>query len=75
MSLFINIERGIGEQWKQKLHESMVEAGKEEKSLAEERGDFHEGMPAITVVLGWSKHSHKHFCNAKSGVAIIIGRN
>ena len=32
---FINIERGIGEQWKCKLQEAMAEAGKEEKRLAE----------------------------------------
>lgn len=73
---FINVERGIGEQWKQKLRDSMAEAGREEKRLAEEKGDFHEGVPAITVVLdgGWSKRSHKHSYNAKSGVGIIIGK-
>lgn len=54
----------------------MLAAGREEKQLAEERGDLHEGIPAITVVLdgGWSKRSHKHSYNAKSGVAIIIGK-
>ncbi len=38
----------------------MAAAGKEEKRLAEERGDFHEVVPAITVVVdgGWSKRSH-----------------
>ncbi len=73
---FINVERAIGEQWKHELLKSMIEAGKEEKRLAEERGDFHEGIPAITVVVdgGWSKRSHKHSYNAKSGVAIIIGK-
>ena len=73
---FINIERGIGEQSKRKLQEAMVVAGKEEKRLAEERGVFHEGVPAIAVVLdgGWSKRSHKHSYNATSGVAIIIGK-
>ncbi len=32
-------------------------AGKEEKTI--ERGDFHEGVPAITVIVdgGWSKRS------------------
>ena len=44
--------------------------------MAEERGDYHEGIPALTVVVdgGWSKRSHKHSYNAKSGVGIIIGR-
>ncbi len=51
----------------------MLEAGKEEKLLAEERGSFHEGVPAITVIVdgGWSKRSHKHSYNANSGAAII----
>ena len=54
----------------------MAIAGKEEKRLAEERGAFHKGVPSITVALdgGWSKRSHKHSYNAKSGVAIIIGK-
>ena len=44
--------------------------------LAEERGDYHDGVPAITVIVdgGWSKRSHKHSYNAKSGTAIIIGK-
>jgi len=56
--------------------ESMLEAGREEKRLAEERGCFHEGVPAISVIVdgGWSKHSHKHCYNANSGVGIILGR-
>ena len=40
-----------------------------------ERGEYHEGVPAITVIVdgGWSKRSHKHSYNAKCGVGIIIG--
>ena len=73
---FINTERDIGEWWQNQLQEVMVEAGKEEKKLAEERADFHEGVPAITVIVdgGWSKRSHRHSYNAKSGVGIIIGQ-
>ena len=65
-----------GEWWASRLEESMLEAGREEKRLAEARGDYHQGVPAITVVVdgGWSKRSHKHSYNAKSGVAIIIGQ-
>ena len=39
----------------------MVAVGKEEKRLAEERGEYHEGVPAISVIVdgGWSKRSHK----------------
>ena len=43
---FINTERQIGEWWRAKLHKSMVEAGCEERKLAIERKDFHEGVPA-----------------------------
>ena len=73
---FISTERDIGMWWQQELKQVMVEAGKEEKRLAEERGDFHEGVPAITVVVdcGWSKRSHRHSYNAKSGVGIIAGQ-
>ena len=44
--------------------------------LAVERKDYHNGVPAVTVVAdgGWSKRSHKHSYNAKSGVAVIIGK-
>lgn len=73
---FIHTEHDIGQWWKEKLAESMAEAGREEKRLAQERGSYHEGIPAITVILdgGWSKRSHKHSYNANSGVAIIIGK-
>lgn len=73
---FTNSERDIGEWWRKELEHIMVDAGKEEKRLAEERGDYHEGVPAITVVVdaGWSKRSHRHSYNAKSGVGIIAGQ-
>ena len=73
---FICTERGIGEWWQRKLEETMLEAGKEERRLAIERNDFHQGIPAVTVIVdgGWSKRSHRHSYNAKSGVAIIIGK-
>ncbi len=72
---FIETEREIGEYWRMILEEVMVEAGKEEKRLAEMRHDHHNGVPAITVIVdgGWSKRSHKHSYNAKSGVAVIFG--
>ena len=36
----------------------------------------YQGVPAVTVIVdgGWSKRTPKHSCNAKSGVAIIIGK-
>ena len=54
----------------------MLEAGKMERQLAEERGDYHEGIPAITVIVdsGWSKRSHRHSYNANYGVGIVIGQ-
>ena len=73
---FISTERDIGEWWRTELVKTMKAAGKEEKQLAEQRGDYHEGIPSITVIVdgGWSKRSHKHSYNAKSGVGIIIGK-
>ena len=54
----------------------MIEAGVAEKELAFQRGDLHHGVPAITVVAdgGWSKRSHRHSYNARSGVAVIFGK-
>ncbi len=54
---FIDTERAIGEMWKQELLQSMAEAGREERQLVMERGEYHEGVPAIAVVVdgGWSK--------------------
>ena len=74
-SCFQQTERDIGEWWTTRLEQAMIEAGQEEKRLAEERNDYHQGVPAITVIVdgGWSKRSHKHSYNAKSGVGVIIG--
>ncbi|KAJ8298756.1 hypothetical protein KUTeg_022816, partial [Tegillarca granosa] len=49
--------------------------GAEERRIAIEKGNFHEGVPSITVICdgGWSKRSHKHSYNAMVGCAIIIG--
>ena len=58
-----------------RLLEAMKEAADEEKQHAIETQDYHDGVPAITVVAdaGWSKRTHKHSYNAKSGVAVIFG--
>ena len=47
---FVQSEHSIGEWWRQELKRSMAAAGEEEKRLDEERGDYHEGIPA--------NHSH-----------------
>ena len=73
---FQKTENDIGKWWSTRLQEAMLDAGREEKRLAEERNDYHQEVPAITVIVdgGWSKRSHKHSYNAKSGVGIIIGQ-
>ena len=73
---FQNTEKRIGKWWWDLAEKTCSEAAAEEKKLAIERNSFHEGVPAITVIVdgGWSKRSHKHSYNAKSGVAIIIGK-
>ena len=73
---FSATERSIGLWWQEKLKEEMIAAGKEEKCLAEKRGDYHEGVSTITVVVdaGWCKCSHRHSYNAKSGVGIIVSQ-
>lgn len=51
-------------------------AGEEEKAIAIAQNRYHQGIQAITVIVdgGWSKRTHKHTYNAKSGVGIIIGK-
>ena len=62
---FTLTQNDIGEWWRKKLHESVIEAGKEERELAEQNGNYHHRVPAITVIVdaGWSKRSHKHSYN------------
>ena len=73
---FIQIETQIGNKWEDILSTEIQKAGEEEKRLAIERKYFFQDVPTITVVVdgGWSKRSHKHSYNAKSGVALIIGK-
>ena len=72
---FIASEKAIGRSWKSALDDSMKEAAEIEKENAIESGSYYQGMPAISVIVdgGWSKRTHKHSYNTKSGVAIIIG--
>ena len=73
---FKSTEELLGKAWNNQLISEMEAAGREERMLAVERKDYHNGVPAVTVVVdgGWSKRSHKHSYNAKSGVAVIIGK-
>ena len=53
----------------------MIKTGREGKQIAEQNKDYHEGVPAITVVVDgdWIKWSHKHSYNANSAVSVIFG--
>lgn len=55
----------------------MKAAGREEKQHAIEQNNYHQDVPAITVIVdgGWSKRTHKHSYNALSGVGVIIGKH
>ena len=74
--LYTTTERFLSDCMHQLPTEKMIAAEEEEKKPAMARGDFHQGTPAITVVVddGWSKQSHKHSYNAKSGFAVIFGQ-
>ena len=54
----------------------MLVAGEEERRLAIQNNEYHQGVPYITVIAdgGWIKRSHKHTYKASGGVAIIIGK-
>ena len=53
---FVNTEKTIGKWWWDCMEKSCNEAAVEERKLAIEKGSFHEGVPAITVIIdgGWS---------------------
>lgn len=72
---FSKVESQIGALWKEAITSDMIEAGKEERQLAEAAGVKDEDVPAIYVIVdgGWSMRSFQHRYTAKSGVAIIIG--
>ena len=74
---FTATERYSTEELKSMLAQSMLEAGREEREHAISQNDYFQDIPAITVIGdgGWSKRSHKHSYNAKSGVAVIIGHH
>ena len=73
--MFRKIEQFLGEAMKEQLLVAMAKAGEEEKEIAIENNHFHQGIPYISIVAdgGWSKRSHKHSYNAKSGVGVIFG--
>ena len=72
---FINLERSMGTTFEAIVSTQLLTAGKMERQLAIAQGNYHNGVPAITVVVdaGWSKRSHKHSYNANSGVGVIFG--
>ena len=72
---FIYLEHQLGAAFEQLVSDGLLAAGKEKKEQAITSGAYHGRVPAPTVVVdgGWSKRSHKHSYNAKSGVGVIFG--
>ena len=68
--LFQKTKQFLGEAMKRQLIISMTIAGEQEKEMAIYENHYHQGVPYVSVVAdgGWSKRSHKHLYNAKSGV-------
>lgn len=72
---FVSIERSLGTAFEDIVTHELLSAGKEEREHAVKHNKFFEDVPACTVVVdgGWSKRSHKHSYNSKSGVGVIFG--
>ena len=52
--MFTEIEQCLGTSFEQLLLELMMKTGREEKQIAEQNKNYHEGVPAITVrSCGW----------------------
>ena len=73
---FVHTEQMIEKWWWKLLEESMISAGKEEKQIAINKGQYHNNVLAITVIVdgGWSKRTHKHSYNGLSCVGVIFGK-
>ena len=73
--MFTEIEQCLGTSSEQLLLKLMFNTGREEKQIAKQIKNYHEGVPVITVVVdgGWSKRSHKRSYNTNSGVGVIFG--
>ena len=54
---FILLERTLGRVFEQVVEDNLLTAGKEERSLAIAQGTFHDGVPAITIVVDGSGHT------------------
>ena len=72
--MFAKTEEFIEEAMKTQLIEAIAQAGTEEKQHAIDNR-LPSGVPAVSVVADgrWSKRSHNHSFNTKSGVAVIFG--
>ena len=72
---FIHLESIMGATFEAMVGQNLLIAGQKERQLAIEQGNYHNRVPAITVVVdaGWSKRSRKHSYNANSGVGVIFG--
>ena len=76
--MYTDTEKFLGTKMCTYLAQSMQKVAEEKKRHAIKTNSFHqEGIPSMTVVVdgGWSKRSHKHSYNAKSGVAVIFGNH
>ena len=75
--MYADTEELLGKEMMKQLGESMKTAAEEKKLYSITNNRYHQGIPAITVIVdgGWSKRSHKHTYNAKSGMAVIFGHH
>lgn len=72
---FVILEWNIGIRLEEEVTtQQLIQAGKDEKEPAIKKDRYHQGVPAISVVVDcrWSKRSHKHSYNANSGVGVIF---
>ena len=70
---FCILERKLGGLSEEVVTSELLAAGLEEKRMATEKGEYHNNVPSITVVVdaGWSKRSCK-YNNANSGVGVYF---
>ena len=63
------------EWWTKRLQQVILEAGKEKKRLLQERNNYHQGVPAITVLLWMVGGANDHYYSSiQPQLNIMINR-
>ncbi len=70
-SAFIAIEDDEGRAWANLLTDEVLQEGQKERQLAEQRGEYHQGVPSVAMSVGVGQRGHTNSYNSKSDVGVM----